>query len=284
MRKILLIMVVLIAIAVIAWFVVLPPHHTSTRHSGCDPAGVGRDDHRQSPIRFHAVQAPLGLRDHCRNQERPGDPDRGQFLRRSRKNWLRAWLRTRPASNRWTINSAWNQASNHQKPASAKVHESLIWRFALTCASGSRRARNSKTKTFRRKCGSGSSRSRGRWRRRSKKLELNKSRGVWRMWRTSLTTWPSPIPSAPQTETPGVSGAAAKDQELAKQVSFALFSERNNFADIGAIRAESKDGRVTLEGTVASRAERALAERIARQVSGVQSINNLLIVSGKVGA
>ncbi|HWQ36706.1 MAG TPA: BON domain-containing protein [Blastocatellia bacterium] len=86
-------------------------------------------------------------------------------------------------------------------------------------------------------------------------------------------------PSAPQSEVPGVSENATKDRELSRQVLFALFSEREYFSDVGAIRAEGQNGMVTLAGTVASRAEKALAERIARDVSGVRSVNNQLTVA-----
>ncbi|HZS07945.1 MAG TPA: BON domain-containing protein [Blastocatellia bacterium] len=83
-------------------------------------------------------------------------------------------------------------------------------------------------------------------------------------------------PSAAQAEVPGVPAAATKDQELTKQVSFALFNERDNFKDVGAVKVTARDGTVTLSGTVASRAERALAERIARGVNGVHDVSNML--------
>jgi len=86
-------------------------------------------------------------------------------------------------------------------------------------------------------------------------------------------------PGAGQAETPGVSEQVSKDKELANQVSFALFIERDNFVNVGAIKAESRNGDVTLSGTVTSRAERALAERVARGVNGVSSVSNRLTVS-----
>jgi osmotically-inducible protein OsmY len=86
-------------------------------------------------------------------------------------------------------------------------------------------------------------------------------------------------PAATQTAVPGVPEAAMKDKELTRQVSFALFNARDNFLNAGAIKAECRDAEVTLTGTVASRAERALAERIAREVVGVKSVNNQLTVS-----
>ena len=86
-------------------------------------------------------------------------------------------------------------------------------------------------------------------------------------------------PGAGQAETPGVSEQVSKDKELANQVSFALFIERDNFVNVGAIKAESRNGDVTLSGAVTSRAERALAERVARGVNGVSSVSNRLTVS-----
>lgn len=86
-------------------------------------------------------------------------------------------------------------------------------------------------------------------------------------------------PAANQTAVPGVPDSVLKDQELAKQVSFALFNARDNFVNASAIRAESRDGEVTLAGTVASRAERVLAERIAHDVAGVKSVRNQLTIS-----
>jgi osmotically-inducible protein OsmY len=86
-------------------------------------------------------------------------------------------------------------------------------------------------------------------------------------------------PGAAQTETPGVTDQVSKDKELANQVSFALFIERDNFTNVGAIKVESRNGAITLSGTVSSRAERALAERLAREVKGVRVVSNRLTVS-----
>ena len=71
----------------------------------------------------------------------------------------------------------------------------------------------------------------------------------------------------------------SKDKELANQVLFALFNERDNFTNLGTIKVESRNGAVTLSGAVPSRAERALAERVARGVKGVSSVSNRLSVS-----
>ncbi len=90
-------------------------------------------------------------------------------------------------------------------------------------------------------------------------------------------------PDATRTEVPGVSESEARDRELAQQVSFALFKERDNFANVGAIKVEARNGNVTLSGSVVSRAERALAERITREVKGVNKINNALTVTPAIG-
>jgi osmotically-inducible protein OsmY len=83
-------------------------------------------------------------------------------------------------------------------------------------------------------------------------------------------------PGAAQAETPSVSERESKDKELADQVLFAIFNERDNFTSVGTIKVESRNGAVTLSGSVASRAERALAERVAREVKGVSKISNRL--------
>ena len=83
-------------------------------------------------------------------------------------------------------------------------------------------------------------------------------------------------PGAAQSET---SERESKDKELANHVLFALFNERDNFTNLGTIKVESRNGAVTLSGAVPSRAERALAERVARGVKGVSSVSNRLSVS-----
>lgn len=73
----------------------------------------------------------------------------------------------------------------------------------------------------------------------------------------------------------------ANDRELSQQISAALADDRDNFVNPAAIKAECAGGTVTLSGTVASRAERALAERIARSVPGVRAVNNQLAVADR---
>jgi hyperosmotically inducible protein len=83
-------------------------------------------------------------------------------------------------------------------------------------------------------------------------------------------------PGAAQSE---MSERESKDKELANQVLFALFNERDSFTNLGTIKVDSRNGAVTLSGAVSSRAERALAERVARGVKGVSSVSNRLSVS-----
>jgi hyperosmotically inducible periplasmic protein len=83
-------------------------------------------------------------------------------------------------------------------------------------------------------------------------------------------------PGAAQSET---SERENKDKELANQVLFALFNDRDNFTNLGTIKVDSRNGAVTLSGAVSSRAERALAERVSRGVKGVSSVTNRLTVS-----
>lgn len=86
-------------------------------------------------------------------------------------------------------------------------------------------------------------------------------------------------PGAAQNETPGAPEGASKDKELTNRVLFALFKERENFADLGLIKAASREGTVALTGNVPSRAEKALAERIVRDVDGVKVVSNQLTVA-----
>lgn len=88
-------------------------------------------------------------------------------------------------------------------------------------------------------------------------------------------------PTAGQNETPGVPEASSKNKDLTNRVLFALFNERENFADAGSIRAAGREGNVTLTGSVASRAEKALAERITRDVDGVKGVVNQLTVAAQ---
>jgi osmotically-inducible protein OsmY len=86
-------------------------------------------------------------------------------------------------------------------------------------------------------------------------------------------------PDAAQSPGPQATDPESRNKELSNRVLFALFKERENFTDVGAIKASSQEGKVTLTGTAGSRAERALAERIALDVEGVKSVTNQLTVA-----
>jgi len=66
------------------------------------------------------------------------------------------------------------------------------------------------------------------------------------------------------------------DERLAREVQFELYLTRA--MNLDGMQIASKDGQVTLAGRVGSPAERLLAERIAREVSGVRSVVNQLRV------
>ncbi len=86
-------------------------------------------------------------------------------------------------------------------------------------------------------------------------------------------------PAAGQSETPGESEGSSKDKDVANRVLFALFKERENFTDVGAIKVAGRSNAVTLTGSVASKAERALAGRVAKDVDGVKNVSNQLTIS-----
>ncbi|MGH9839762.1 MAG: BON domain-containing protein [Blastocatellia bacterium] len=88
-------------------------------------------------------------------------------------------------------------------------------------------------------------------------------------------------PGAVQNEGQRASEPESGNKDLTNRVLFAFFKERENFADVGAIKAASQEGNITLTGSAGSRAERALAERIARDVEGVKSVNNQLNVTAQ---
>jgi osmotically-inducible protein OsmY len=65
--------------------------------------------------------------------------------------------------------------------------------------------------------------------------------------------------------------------ELAKRVEFDLF--RTTAFNTQAMQIRADDGTVTLWGTVRSRAEQLLAERVAQGVPGVKKVVNELKVA-----
>lgn len=77
---------------------------------------------------------------------------------------------------------------------------------------------------------------------------------------------------------PSASGAAAEpNADLAKHVEFEMYS--TGAFDLNTMKITADNGVVTLAGTVRSRAEQLLAERVAQSVSGVKTVANDLKTS-----
>jgi osmotically-inducible protein OsmY len=70
---------------------------------------------------------------------------------------------------------------------------------------------------------------------------------------------------------------ADANAELAKRVEFEMY--RTNAFNTLTMQIKAEDGAVTLSGTVRSRAEQLLAERVAQGVSGVKKVTNDLKVA-----
>ena len=69
------------------------------------------------------------------------------------------------------------------------------------------------------------------------------------------------------------------EDKLAKRVEFELYSTKA-FA-VNTLQIHSLDGTVTLGGSVSSRAEKLLAEKVAQTVNGVRKVVNNLSVIGE---
>ena len=72
---------------------------------------------------------------------------------------------------------------------------------------------------------------------------------------------------------------AAPEDKLAKRVEFELYSTKA--FSLSTLQIHSLDGTVTLAGSVSTRAEKLLAEKIAQTVSGVRKVVNNLTVTGE---
>jgi osmotically-inducible protein OsmY len=79
------------------------------------------------------------------------------------------------------------------------------------------------------------------------------------------TSSSTPIPTA----TPIVQENS--DERLAKEVEFACY--KTDAFEIKNMKISAKDGQITISGEVRSRAEKLLAERIAKEVPGVKSVS-----------
>jgi osmotically-inducible protein OsmY len=88
---------------------------------------------------------------------------------------------------------------------------------------------------------------------------------------------PSTTPSPPAATPP----PPVKDQELTQMVMTVLTTNRADFSQLEAIKVAAQDGEITLSGLTPTRAERALAERLTKEVAGVRSVKNLLVIGAQ---
>ena len=72
----------------------------------------------------------------------------------------------------------------------------------------------------------------------------------------------------------GQTGPESVDDRLARRVEFELYSTKA--VSLKAVQIRSQDGTVVLSGSVPSRAEKLLAERVAQSVEGVKRVVNHL--------
>ena len=70
------------------------------------------------------------------------------------------------------------------------------------------------------------------------------------------------------------------DEKLAHRVEFELYSTKA--ISLKSVQIHAENGTVTLTGTVTSRAEKLLAERIAQSVSGVRKVINNLVAPEEI--
>ncbi|HEX4947979.1 MAG TPA: BON domain-containing protein [Blastocatellia bacterium] len=68
------------------------------------------------------------------------------------------------------------------------------------------------------------------------------------------------------------------DRTLAQKILTTLSTNRADFSNVNAINATTHQGEVTLSGVIPSRAERALAERLTKEIEGVKSVKNLIVI------
>jgi hypothetical protein len=77
------------------------------------------------------------------------------------------------------------------------------------------------------------------------------------------------------TRTPG---EAVSDVTMTAKVKNALMVSK---VDTGQLDVDTKEGVVTLKGSVPTASQKALAEKVAKQVEGVTTVKNQLSVGGK---
>jgi hypothetical protein len=97
---------------------------------------------------------------------------------------------------------------------------------------------------------------------------------------TSQPTEPPALPPEERAPAPPTGLQTQQDQQLMVQVRQAL-TRGATVADAQNVQVSVQNGAVILSGTVPSEAERQEMEQQARQVQGVQSVNNQLQVLGQ---
>ncbi len=75
--------------------------------------------------------------------------------------------------------------------------------------------------------------------------------------------------------------ATSADQELIQQITTKLNANRTWFSDLNKIKIICQSGEVTVSGSVLTKAERTLAEKLTREVPTVKEVKNLLVVTSK---
>lgn len=91
--------------------------------------------------------------------------------------------------------------------------------------------------------------------------------------KTEKTASPTPAKPTPI--------ASKQDQELMQLALASLRANHAEFSEVNAFKVACQNGEVTLSGTVSIRAERALAERLVKEVTGVTSVKNFIVVGVK---
>lgn len=92
--------------------------------------------------------------------------------------------------------------------------------------------------------------------------------------KSSVPTMPTTVP--PVTTRPNAASPVNADEQLAKQVEFALY--QTDAFELKYIAVTSRSGRIRLSGNVRNLAEKLLAERVAKDVEGVTEVVNELTI------
>lgn len=92
--------------------------------------------------------------------------------------------------------------------------------------------------------------------------------------KSSAPTLSATVPSV--TPPPNVALPVNADEQLAKQVEFALY--QTDAFELKYIAVTSRSGRIRLSGNVRNLAEKLLAERVAKDVEGVTEVVNELTI------